>query len=88
MYNPFSKYQSFKVCRSFGNFPLQKLVRLQDRMEKYSPNLHPRQWFLRKKKYIMENLTKRIIFEYSEGTRPLKRGMIYRFHFESVTAKK
>lgn len=57
-------------------------------MEKYSPNLHPRQWFLRKKKYIMENLTKRIIFEYSEGTRPLKRGMIYRFHFESVTAKK
>lgn len=42
-------------------------------MEKYTPNLHPRQWFLRKKKYVMESLTKRIIFEYSEGTRFLKR---------------
>ncbi|EJW75592.1 hypothetical protein WUBG_13497, partial [Wuchereria bancrofti] len=47
---------------------------IEDRMEKYAPNLHPRQWFLRKKKYIMENLTKRIIFEYSERTKPLERG--------------
>uniref|UniRef100_A0AAF5Q436 Serine/threonine-protein kinase ATR n=8 Tax=Wuchereria bancrofti TaxID=6293 RepID=A0AAF5Q436_WUCBA len=46
---------------------------IEDRMEKYAPNLHPRQWFLRKKKYIMENLTKRIIFEYSERTKPLER---------------
>ncbi|CAG9534937.1 unnamed protein product [Cercopithifilaria johnstoni] len=52
---------------------------IEDRMEKYAPNLHPRQWFLRKKKYIMGSLTKRIIFEYSEGTRSLKRSSFSQF---------
>uniref|UniRef100_A0A915PRR5 Serine/threonine-protein kinase ATR n=1 Tax=Setaria digitata TaxID=48799 RepID=A0A915PRR5_9BILA len=52
---------------------------VEDRMEKYAPNLHPRQWFLRKKKYILENLTKRIVFEQFEGTRPLKRDSFSQF---------
>lgn len=53
-------------------------------MEKYSSNLHPRQWFLRKKKYIMENLTKWIIFENSEGARPRKRSKIDQFYYENI----
>ncbi|KAL4003694.1 FAT domain family protein [Acanthocheilonema viteae] len=52
---------------------------IEDHMEKYALNLHPRQWFLRKKKYIMESFTKRIIFGYSEGTKPLKRNNFSQF---------
>ncbi|VDK77235.1 unnamed protein product, partial [Litomosoides sigmodontis] len=52
---------------------------VEDHMEKYAPNLHPRQWFLRKKKDIMERLTKRMIFEYREGTRFLKRSSSSQF---------
>ncbi|VDK29395.1 unnamed protein product [Gongylonema pulchrum] len=43
-------------------------------MEKYASNVHPRQWFLRRKKVFLEGLTKQLMFYNYEGLRPQKGG--------------
>ncbi|VDN03079.1 unnamed protein product [Thelazia callipaeda] len=55
---------------------------VEDRIEHYIPNLHPTQWFLRKKTYILENLTRRIIFEHHVELKTSKEDSLSQFVHE------